>query len=802
MRSLGRTVSLAVLAAALSPAAAFAQDGGGSLVEELVVTAQKREQNLQDVPIVVTTIGQQQLEDAGVKDIKDLMAVTPGLLVSSTANESSTVARIRGIGTIGDNAGLESSVGIVIDGVYRPRASIGIGDLGELERVEVLKGPQGTLFGKNTSAGVINVITADPSFSFGANAELTVGNYSAREFAASVTGPIADDKLAGRLYVASRKRDGFYEVRTEAPRTNTEDHERNYYTVRGQLLFRPSETLQIRGIADYTRRDEVCCAATTYIRGPAATALDIVVGAPATLNPVRPDERIGYANRDGPNFVEDMGLSAETEWETPWLDGATLTSITAFRKWKTEIGQDSDFSAADLIWRDDDGSFSTQFEQFSQEFRYAGKTGPVNWMVGAFYANELLDQHTPLIFGDDMEAFLSLRFSGNTSTSTLATLAGVPVGTVFTPGDGYDDRYHQESKSLAFFTNNSWEITERLEATVGLRYTSEEKTLEANYRNVGAGGDSCAASIPRTAIITGALGTAGAASYFATVCAPFNDNAFDNLTTNQKQTTDKVTGTVKLAYRLNEQVLAYASAAHGYKSGGFNLDRARFSVGNPNPDTFFAPETVDSYEIGLKTTLLDGNLLLNATYFYQVFENFQLNSYDGLSYRVSSIPEVISQGFDTDINWRTPIDGLSLQGGLTYAESEYGDFTPPAGVSARLPGSRMSGAPLYSGTMAVAYERDIAGDLAFRANLNVRYSSAYNTGSDLNPVKMQDEYTLVNARLGIGAQDDRWRVELWGANLTDEGYSQVIFDASLQTGTYNTILAPPRTYGVTLRLQY
>ena len=186
------------------------------------------------------------LQDTGIKDIKDLTILTPGLLVTSTSNESVTTARIRGIGTVGDNAGLESSVGVVIDGVYRPRNGVGFGDLGELERIEVLKGPQGTLFGKNTSAGVINVVTKRPSSEFGANVELTAGDYGAMEGAASITGPFSD-AIAGRLYVASREHDGYLDiVRGPGPRTEDEDVDRKFKTARGQLLFTLSDDLDIR----------------------------------------------------------------------------------------------------------------------------------------------------------------------------------------------------------------------------------------------------------------------------------------------------------------------------------------------------------------------------------------------------------------------------------------------------------------------------------------------------------------------------------------------------------------------------
>ncbi len=227
------TASWAVIAAACAAAPSVAQESG--TVAELVVTAQKREQNLQDVPIVVTTLPQRQLQDAGVRDIKDLQVLAPGLSVTSSTSEAQTSARIRGVGTIGDNPGLESSVGTVVDGVYRARSGVAFGDLGELERVEILKGPQGTLFGKNTSAGVISVLTKAPSFDFEAAGELTVGDHGALGVAGSVTGPIVADKLAGRLYAAKRERDGFADVHVGAgPRTRTDDTDQNYYTIRGR----------------------------------------------------------------------------------------------------------------------------------------------------------------------------------------------------------------------------------------------------------------------------------------------------------------------------------------------------------------------------------------------------------------------------------------------------------------------------------------------------------------------------------------------------------------------------------------
>ena len=784
--------SVLALSLALSPTVVLAQAADPpSLVSELVVTAQKREQGLQDVPIVVTTLSQQVLQDAGVRDVKDLMQVTPGLIVSSTFSESATVARIRGVGTVGDNAGLEASVGIVIDGVYRPRAGTGIGDLGELQRIEVLKGPQGTLFGKNTSAGVINVLTQRPEFEFGGDAEVTLGNYKAREAAFSVTGPLVDDLLAGRLYVAGRKRDGFTKVITGPGRDDDRDMNRNYWTARGQLLFTPTETFSVRGIVDFTQRNENCCLALTDLAGPATASLNLASGRQATLSPADPGERVAYADRGSNNDVRDKGVSAEVNWETPWLGGASLTAITAVRKWRSKAAVDADFTGADLLWRGED-DFKTEFKFFSQEVRLAGEAGRLNWMVGVFYTDEDLEQLSSIRFGNDLQRFLSLRFSGNASNSLLSTLTGLPVNQILAPGGGTRDLYRQNAKTTAIFTNNSFKITDALELTVGLRYTEESKTLAANYSNFGSGGVSCQAVLPRT----------NSAAVLAALCAPFNDFAFRGYSSTQKAKDDEVTGTAKLAYRFNPDLMAYVSYARGFKSGGFNLDRSRFAIGRPDPDTFFPAETVDSYEFGVKSTMMNGNLLMNAAYFYQDFSGFQLNTYTGISYLVDSIPQVLSRGVDADFMWRTPVDGLLLQGGVTFAETEFGNFTPGPGVSLNLPGGRLSGAPRWSGSVSATYDRPLTDKLDLHANISARYTSDYNTGSDLNPLKVQKAFTLVNARVGVGPNDEAWRLEAWAANLFNEDFAQVVFDPSLQTGSLGAILGPPRTYGLTLRVDF
>jgi len=800
-------------------------------IENIIVTAQKREQSLQDVPIVVTAVSEQLLEDTGVKDIKDLQILTPGLIVTSSSSEASTTARIRGIGTVGDNPGLESSVGIVIDGVYRPRNGVGFGDLGELERIEVLKGPQGTLFGKNTSAGVINVVSKKPSKEFGADAELTTGNYGQLEGAASLTGPITD-MLAGRIYVAGRERDGFLDVRTgPGPRTQTDDYDRSYWTGRGQLLFTPSNALDIRLVGDYAKREESCCAAPQAVLTPSLAIRNALTQTvPGSFaNPPRPFDRIAYSNRSSAQELEDYGASVEVNWDLDALGGATLTSITAYRSWETLNAQDADFTTVDILYRDLNGDNGNRFRQRSEELRLAGDTDRLNWLVGAFYAGEDLNSRNQLFFGNQFQTYYSWLLGNPNSIGGLSGLGA----NAFVGGQGQKDKYEQSSDTYALFTNNTLKFTDALEFTLGVRYTKEKKDLDTHYFNQH-GGVGCSALRSRLGIVAGAVGAANLGTVYGIGCATYADPVFNNLLTSQSIDEDEWSGTAKLAYRFDESVMTYASFARGYKASGFNLDRERtnnnltnnpaypgdpvsaaspagpFVPGTAGPiradtDTHFNKELVDSYEVGAKTQWLNDTLLLNTTVFYQDYTDFQLNTFDGIKFIVTSLPQVVSQGVDLDFVWYTPLQQLSFQGGATYAETEIKDFGTPATLatfSTLRKNDTLSFAPKWSGSLSATFEQPFAASMLFRANVGAKYMSEYNTGSNLAPTKIQGSMTLVNARVSIGSDNESWALELWSQNLTDKDYYQVGFDATLQTGTVDAFLGAPRTYGVTARFKF
>jgi iron complex outermembrane receptor protein len=782
-------------------------------IENVIVTAQKREQNLQDVPIVVTAVSEQLLRDTGVRDIKDLTLLTPGLLVTSTSNESVTTARIRGIGTVGDNPGLESSVGIVIDGVYRPRNGVGFGDLGELERIEVLKGPQGTLFGKNTSAGVINVVTKKPSSEFGADVELTTGNYGAMEGSASITGPLSET-LAGRLYIASRERDGLLDIdRGGGPRQEDEDGDRKFKTARGQLLLQPSESLEVRLTGDFTDRDENCCAAPQIVISPTAVG----IGTTTILNTLQPGAytvppdpfaRRAQSNRSTKQDVTDKGASMEVNWDMEGLGGATLTSVTAWRDWETVNGQDSDFTTVDILYRAPDGNFANQFEQISQELRLAGETDRLAWLVGLFYAGEDLESRNQLLYGNAFQTYFNLLLGG----------ALAPLPPSWRGGQGTQDVYGQDSTSWALFTNNSFNITDALEFTVGVRYTDESKDLDTQYFNTHAAGGPQGCSILRSN--PAFVNNPNAATIFGIGCATYADPIFNNLATSQSLDEDELSGTAKLAYRFTDNVMTYLSFARGYKAGGFNLDRervgdARLLTGPTavavDTDTHFEKELVDSYEVGAKTQWLNDSLLLNAAVFYQDYQDFQLNTFTGIQFIVTSLPQVVSQGIDLDTVWYTPLEQLSIQGGVTYTETEIEDFgNALVFFRPERENDTLSFAPKWMASLSATFEQPIGAALLFRTNVGAKYTSEYNTGSNLDPRKIQDALTLINARIGFGSADEQWMVEAWAQNLTDEEYYQVAFDATLQgssatpvaTSTVDAFLGAPRTYGLTARFRF
>jgi iron complex outermembrane receptor protein len=785
----GPSISAACTLALLAATPATAQ-----VIEEIIVTAQKREQSLQDVPIAISAFDANTLRRAGVRDLRDITALSPSLILTSTQSETAgTTARIRGVGTTGDNLGLESSVGVFIDGVYRNRNNVALTELGELERIEVLRGPQGTLFGKNASAGLIQIITRRPDTEqFDAYVEGGLGNYTLKRFAGGVTGPVLGEQLALRLDATYVERDGFIENVLTGERYNDRDR----YLLRGQATSQITPDLDLRLIVDYSKREETCCAAVSVINGPAIGAIAAVGG--AVINPASPFKRQMTANSERGYLqdVEEKGVSAEFNWD---LGFATLTSITAWREWEADRSLDADFSSADILYRAP-GTYANSFDTVTQELRLAGTSGPLQWLVGFFYVDEELEARDAIRTGRDYENYFNAVLFGATNipnllTSTISGLPGWPAGLpVFADGRGAQrDFYRQQADSWALFTHNIWSINERFDLTLGLRYTEEEKKLNAQLE---ADNPAC------LAVAQALVGGASIPSQIIGIaCLPLINPLVDGSYAGKRKDSE-LTGTLSLGYDLTDAWRSYVSYSRGYKAGGYNLDRG----GLPNPllgtqpsagSLEFEPETVDSYEIGAKGSLWDNRITLNLAAFLAQFKDFQLNTFTGTNFIVSSVKEVESKGIEAEAQFAAT-DRLSFLGGLAYTDARYDNsLDNPA-----LAGRRVTNSPYWTATGAMAYEHPLPNNLLAFFNLDFRFNGNMNTGSDLKPEKRQPSYTVWNGRMGFGPDDERWILEVWGRNLLDQDYRQVVIDTPLQTGSFAAFLGDPRTYGVTLRVNF
>lgn len=771
------------------------------VLEEFSVTATKRERIAQEVPIALTPYSEKQLEYSGVTDIRDLMAVSPSLFLSTSQAESTgAVASIRGVGTTGDNPGFESAVGVFIDGVYRNRNNVALTELGEVERIEVLRGPQGTLFGRNTLMGLINVITKAPSFEQSIYSKMSFSSYNSRRLEVSIGGGLIDDSLAGRVDAVFTKRDGFLKDIASGKDYNNRDR----VLIRGQLLLKPGEFSKVRLIADYSDRNEQCCAAVTLVPGPTVGLIQAMGG--DLLGD--PFDRKASVNSDrgyNENVVE-WGLSSEITVNT---NIASITSLTAFRDWEALRGQDIDYLNLDIGFRDKDSYFQG-FRTFTQELRAETETESANLLVGLFYINEELNYRDALRFGAAYEGYANGVVSGNPFSGFFSGLTGLPPGQVFPEGDGIvEDRFMQKAKSWALFTHNTFDLADNIEVTFGVRYTEETKNLEAILKSQNR-----ACSLPFLANLTGAV-IAGlvppqaVTNITALACLPvFNPFVDGNYTDSRKER--KWSSTLTVAYDLSDDDMLFAGYSRGFKAGGYNLDRA--TLANPlqgaipsASDLEFDEEVVDSFELGGKFGLLDQRATFNATLFYVDLQDFQLVTFTGTGFLVENLEEVVAKGVELETTALLS-NTLTVRGGMTYADTRYGTDVS----NETLAGQQLANAPKWTFTGAATYERNMSDSWQAFAHLDLRYMSSYNTGSDLDVEKIQESFMVFNGRIGLAQLKGGFRIDLWAKNLFDQDYIQVAFDAPLQgsgtgpgsTQTFGAFLGNPRTVGVTLRKEF
>ena len=733
---------VAILLATL-PIASGAQESGGGALEEVIVTAQKRAQNLQDIPIAVSAFSTADIERRNVSNIAQLADFTPNVIFDTTTSisglSSGAAVFIRGIGQIDFGLTTDPGVGTYVDGVYMSRSVGGVLDTLDIERIEILRGPQGTLFGRNTMGGALNITSQRPGREFGGLAELTLGDYDRIDVRAAVDLPLGDT-LGLRLAASSKQRDGYVDRLLVGDALGDE----NRQSFRASLLWTPSDRFEVYATADYAQIDE---ASAGSVLAGITQAPNVIVynlfdapgnhvpgfgdGIPYDERFITHDPDTTYA--DGPTGTNlDIGGAALTLiWS---LESLEIKSITAYRTTSGEFFRDPDNSPL-VITHTSNPDYD--HEQLTQEFTFTGEAGRLEYVAGIFY---LTEEGTDNVF---VPLAPSLGF--------ITNLADI------------------DNDSAAVYGQATWHVTDQWRLTGGLRYTEDDKTFTPFQRILfGAAGPAPGVSVPLIPDDT--------------VDARF----------------DQATGRLAVEFKQNDEALYYASFTQGFKSGGFNF---RYVV--PRDEALaFDPETVDSYEVGFKWQGAEDRLRLNANVFFMDYEDIQVQVFEvggGPLTQNAGTAEI--RGAELEL-MAVPTPPLNLSLALGYTNAEYTDLNPPTtDLAASLTlDAWLPNTPEWTASASAEYTVPVAwGSLAFRIDYS-HTDDLYNDAQN-SPFLFQDAYDLWNTAIRYTSPTEAWEVSLFGTNLGDERYI-TSGDSNFGLGFHEANYNRPREFGVTLRRHF
>ncbi|MEO0418984.1 MAG: TonB-dependent receptor [Pseudomonadota bacterium] len=826
------------LALCTAPSMAFAQDNEAPEAAEevqgnrILVTASKRQATLQETPIAVSVTTAEQVEDAQVRDLIDLQTLVPSLRVSQSSLSFNTNFIIRGFGNGSANPGIEPSVGVFIDGVYRSRAAAQIADLPDLQRVEVLNGPQSTLFGKNASAGIISIVTQEPQFDFGGMAELSYGNFNAVVAKASVTGPISDT-IAFSIGGNVNRRDGYIEDIV----IDQDINDRDRWGVRGQLLFKPSADLKFRLIADYDQIDEVCCGATNVVDGPTGGVVRALGGQFIPNEPLSLQSTVNFAPT---NEIENYGISLQGDWTAGAID---VTGIGSYRRSDSFVNQDSDFTSLNSIGTNIN---TVDIETYTGELRAASNfDGPLNFLVGGFLFHEQIDQGSDFGNGEGFVQFANAVTGGAYSAlepTLRALVPGIPEGPFGGVGQGRRLDYEYENTSFSIFGQVDFEITDGLTLMLGANYTEDEKRVVSNNvsTDVFSGIDLVQAGF-NAALFGGAppelasvLASDPATNPFLALQGlQFNPPYLNipNVVEDGRTDDQDLAYTIRLAYDASDNLSLYATYATGFKASSFNLSNdsrpfaADFVPGSafqspapaaspirdaglavPNLTTgsrFAGPEESEVYEIGVKGRW-DG-FAFNLAIFDQTLEGFQTNVFTGTGFILGNAEEQSVSGFELDTSI-SPIPELTFTAAVTYLDSVFDTFTGGTALTpnftvtpADLSGQRPAGVPEWSVVMGGTYALDIADNASLRFHADYLLESSVEIVNGLSTFKRDVENLNASVTLALA---NGLEVSVWGRNVTDAAILNLVSPAVGQPGSLVGFRNQPRTYGGLVRFRF
>ena len=759
---------------------------------DIDVTARRREERAQDVPIALTVIGGEQLDKTNTYNVGQLTQSAPSVQLLSS-NPRNTAITIRGIGASYGlaNDGLEQGVGIYVDQVYYGRPATATLDFVDLDQIEILRGPQGTLFGKNTTAGALNITTRNASFTPGGTAEITVGDLGLVQAKASVTGPIIEDTLAGRLSLVSTRRDGTL----ENVRVGRDQNDQHSFALRGQLLWTPTETLTVRAYGDWNRQLLECCTqvfvrvADMPLRPVLQRYAALVAGRPGAAPPsTNPYDRLVDIDGDIQADQWQAGGSVIVDYD---FGNLLFTSISAYREWDWEPANDRDYTGLDILPKNNNPSHQ---DQTSQEFRLSSQgDNRIDWVGGLYYFNQTVATNGITEYGADASYWL-LGCVANPLNPTLCSSASTLPSALL---DGYTaiNVSSIETTSYAAFGQLTWNVTDRLKITPGLRYTYEEKDGAYDLSVFGGATPANANENSRR------LGLQRPQNYSASISE------------------DSVSGQIAVSYELRPDILTYVSYARGSKSGGLNMTGLPLLADNtPALDrAAVKPEQVTTWELGLKTQAFDRRVTANLAAYYTEIEDFQANVVDAagpgaIRGYISNVEKVEIQGVELDLNAH-PTEAIDLYANVSWTDGEYTSFTngpcPLELIGASTARCDLSGKELPGvSPWALAVGGEVhgpgsllgqSGDLFVGAD--VSYRSTYNSDAAVSRFTEIEGYGLLNLRAGFRSEQG-WDAFVWVKNALDEDYLQFV---SVQTGNSGLVIGNPgdeRSVGFTLRATY
>lgn len=800
-------------------------------LDEIIVTARKRVESLQNAPLSVAAVSGQEMDKLGVTSLDQLSARTPGLQIGR--GSQTAFIFIRGVGS-GFNRGFEQSVGLYIDGVYQSRSLQFLQSMFDVQRVEVLRGPQGVLFGKNTIAGAVSITTNSPRIGDGFSGSLNAlwePKFNTFRYSAGVQGDLGET-LAARVYYTGNRTDGFVDnvIRHE------NEKEARDHAGRLTLVWNPSDSLKINGKVSYSKSKGKGTAAVItaadyslipyFVSSGRTTS---VVGSIILANGAFPG--FGVSNGwtgfvDNPDFEptdyltnESTNAVLDAEWS---FNSLTLSSITGFTKFKMYSNHDVDYTPVNM-------THSVEYEdlqQFSQELRLASDwDGPFNFTVGGYFEHQRLKMDTENVLDGTAGGLIRPLIGGAPSlfhASVLAAsnpaVAGLIKAGLLTPGTWIDyltrrTTMDQKANTYALFGEMSYKVIDDVTLDVGIRYSHDKKSIDKD-NIIGRGKPG------RAVTLLNPTDTAGSADLNQLLMNAYKAGGPDAVlaqvvwaglkTFPQKQSMsraeDHLNVSARMRWQYNQDGMAYTSFSQGYKSGGFNAppESANYA-GDPIKGAEFKDETVNAFELGVKHSLLGDRIRLSGTLFHSKIKNLQVSAFDGVGFVVGNAAELKTQGAEFESQWRITRE-LELGLSVNYLDHKFTSFpgapcsiaeiAKNASCTKDLSGKRGAYAPKWSGSFYADFIYPLTNNLNLNARTDVNHKSGMYFSNDLDPTLYQGGYVKIDGRIGISSSSNTWDVSVFGRNLTNRKTYTFAVDTALMGGIKAGYVEEPRTLGV------